>query len=115
MEQGAVVCRDLFCEDCWKADRRLLGVQFIVYGSTSKQYRILEGENYGVRGFTPHIVIFIRTEGQNVLYQTICAVQGCGVSIKTDNFIIETKYTHVIPMHQWQALVHRYKDTGYEV
>jgi len=109
------MCRSLFCEDCWKAGRSLLGVPFIVYGSTSGQYRILEGERYGVTGYTPQLVIFIRTEGENVLYQTVCGVQGCGVTIKTDNFIIETKYTHVIPINQWQALVHRYKDTGYEV
>lgn len=115
MEQGAVMCRDLHCEDCYKANRKLLGVRFIVYGGTSKTYRTLEGEQYGTRGITPHLVIFIRTEGSNVLYQTVCGIDLCGVSIKDKSFVIENKHTHVIPITDWEALVSRYTDTGYEI
>jgi hypothetical protein len=116
MEKGTVmISRIMHCENCDKHDRTLLGTKFIVIGATSGKYAIRTGERYGKRGLTPHLIQFIRNEKDGVLLQTVCTVNGCGVTIKTDTFIIEEKRALCLPFNDWESLQNRWTDCGYEI
>lgn len=115
IEQGTIITRCIYCEDCDAHNRYLFGVKFITYGGTSKKYYIMTSKTYGKRGMSPHLIQVIRNEEGGVLCQTTCAVDGCGVSIKSDTFATVRRHVQIIPFKEFEALENRWKDTGYEI
>jgi hypothetical protein len=115
MEKGEVMTRTLFCAEYYQHNRKFSGRKYVVFGNTSKKYFIFTGDRNGERGFSPHIITFVRNEDDSVLYQTYCSVDKCGVLINEKNFVIQERHTLTTSPEHWKALLERWKDTGYYI
>lgn len=120
-----LISRTMFCEQCAKKNRPQKEDFFVVVGGKSGKYKIFEVDSNAKKdkiGFTPHL---IQATGLNkngdVVVLVNCSIHGCGIQIK----LIEngTKYsidfndvtTRILSVKDWQALLNRWNDSGYEL
>lgn len=114
------ITRTHYCESCARAYRPHAGDVFVVQGSTGEQHvkraRMFEGV---VRGYTPHLLTLKKTLDGNVVYDSVCLMNNCGIKLlpTEDSYMIsvQERYRHVVSIKDWNALVTRWKDTDYEI
>jgi len=117
-----IVTRTAYCEKCAKQSRPSSGDVFVLYGSDSESYHIRQCERH-VRGkdvgYTPHLFTKLKCANGNVIVQSVCAMDGCGVVVYATEddgyeFVVQRKSIYEMPIREWNALV-LYKDEEYHI
>ena len=107
-----------WCSACYKAGRPHYDNFFVAWGSHG--WHVMLAKRMGRAGFTPHIYRLIKVIGENVIYESICAMHDCGVEVfhvpakNSYNFRLGEWERGMMELKQWNNLV-LLKDTGYEV
>ena len=109
------------CKKCEDYRRPKVDDVFAVKGGTSgilmvKRARIYEG---CVKGMTPHLIIMKKVIDDNVVYESVCSIIGCGMSLSQNengdyDVVVEERYKHVISIKDWNAL-QTFTNTDYEI
>lgn len=115
-----MITRIGFCEKCFKEARPKTGNYFIAFGGKSNTFKGMIASHNGMKGFTPHIYQFDKTEGNVLYYSKICCMVGCGAYLKEqkdkkliylNEDLCEYEYTTI---KNWNALV-KFKNTGLKI
>ena len=117
-----MITRVHFCEHCYASQRPKSGTYFMVHGSKSHKnwLHYLDHEVHRKNlGFTPHLFSVIKTEGDLVTIEYVCAIQGCGLEFTRNvkdgyDIVILRRNTTVMTVEEFKAL-YRFKDTGYKL
>lgn len=115
----AILTRCGFCESCYKSHRPSLKDLFAVIGNTGV-YHIYSSRGANAHGITPHFYKLIKVIGSNVVVESICAMDGCGIDIedcapdKIFYFRKEQWNRSIITLEQWNSLV-MLRDSGYQI
>jgi len=116
------ITRTAFCPFCFKEQRPQAGELFLAKGKGKTSFIVHEVEVL-VRsrdyGYTPHLFILNKLEGDKIFATQTCLMMGCGVTYKYNNQnkpeIIFTRYTGIaLSIIDWNTLVSR-SDYGFRL
>jgi hypothetical protein len=115
------ITRTVHCKKCQDEKRPQLGQMFFTKGTRGK-FIVHEVENkIKVKdyGFTPHLILFVKAKGKEVMCRKICLMNGCGViDRQIGNGKYELHYTEVtdlvLRLEDWNTLV-LHSDYGYRL
>lgn len=122
-----LITRTMFCEECKKKAQPKAKQKFIVYGGTSKKYKVLTVESNvqtKFEGYTPHLIQAsgLNKKGDGVVVIINCAVDGCGLTLtyNEDKGVYQIDFkevkVRVLPINEWDALYNRWHGyTGYTI
>lgn len=120
LTQGTYISRVGYCSDCEKQKRPHTGQKFKVIGSRDVHIYTVEfiPRFYG---FTPHIYVIHRVIGDNVVYDYICGMYGCGIIREYNKNERCYEYTEnpgkwkrvLCTLAEWNALVKYNHDSQY--
>ncbi len=106
----STITRVGFCPRCELTRRPKTGDLFVAFGSTSKNYHLLEAERYGKSGFVPTIYK-AKFVGENVIVHKACGMYSCGADKRRTKegyvyFIREDSWKREVwTLETWNALV----------
>lgn len=77
-----VISRPFFCPKCYELNRPFEDMFFVTFGTTSGHFHVYKGKHRGVRGFSPHVIMFdgIQTETHKEIL-VMCGIVGCGCKL----------------------------------
>lgn len=119
-----VITRTMYCPYCGKRSRPQKGDSFVVFGTTSQCLMPRKSHRWGVRGFTPHLILWeeplIVMDGL-VCVTVCCAMENCGIHIKDGStkkqaYVdwLRAEYCYLTE-RDFAALMYKFKNTGYEI
>ena len=121
-----ILSRTMYCPHCHARGSPHNQDLVVLHGSSSRSFRICLLK-YDVRvkkrGFSPHLITWVKTRSGIVTYTKACGIVGCGVSIEgidPDPEAIQNEFTVTcireefctMPKKDWYALL-EYKDHEY--
>lgn len=115
-----LVSRVAFCQACFDRNEPNKNTFFVLYGSDKQDFQFQYSFYKGIRGFTPHFFCKNKIEENQVLFESICCVDGCGVKIEfVDNKPKFAMYPEKVKQGKmrivdWNALI-RFKDPTYRI
>lgn len=116
-----IISRLGYCPDCAKEKIPKTGQSFLVMGSKSGKLKALIAVRNGRAGFVPFTYRLKKVKENEVFYQRICGMCGCGVVTskeeeKTFLSFNDEKWSGWIrtSLSNWNSLV-MFKDTGFEI
>jgi hypothetical protein len=116
-----LISRCGFCPECFNSGRPKTNQKFLVNGGTSGELKALLALHNGRKGFTPHFYMLRKVVDDKVFYQKLCGVCGTYEVEEEDGrkylCINESQWSGWIKtsLTNWNALVLRFKNTGFEI
>jgi hypothetical protein len=116
------ITRTVFCPRCKQANRPNHGEIFLAKGRNAKDFIIHQVEkrvHVSVKGFTPHLILFVKAKDKEIYCKKVCLIHGCGVQLlqKKDGTLVP-KYLHiedmVLRIEDWNTIVLN-SDFGYRL
>ena len=115
-----IISRVGFCPECKTAGRPEYGNLFVVKGSHGFHFY---SSNFGLKGFVPHFYRLIKSQGGIILFERLCAMHGCGVTIyynqqQGHKFVYNSQWKGgEMKIKDWNSLVmaHGDLDLGYKI
>lgn len=107
---ATIITRIGYCPLCALADSPKSNQKFLVHGSSSNSFRVLQARWHGIPGMCPHIYKLDKIIGNRdvVIYKS-CAMYPCGVTKTTDaqgDFYYVKEYKREVwTLECWNALV----------
>jgi len=119
--QTTTITRIGFCPDCFAEKRPKTNQKLLLMGSTTGELKAVLAVRNGRTGFVPHLYRLRKVINDKVFYQKVCCI--CGHYQEEDEdgkkylCLDETKWSGWIKtsLTNWNALVLRWKDTGFEI
>ena len=120
LKSQTILTRHGFCPRCSVNNLPKSGTLFKVVGLTGAHMFVCQN-NPRWSGYTPHLYRLIKAIGQNVVYERICCIVGCGIiQIPNDQEqcweyieISDRWIKGIMPLSDWNALVMYKKDMDY--
>ena len=112
-----VIARVGFCEQCFINQHPRTGIFFVVAGK--KGWHIYKAQAMGKIGYVPTNYRLIKSIGENIVYEKICGIHGCGVNVYFDNsqqmyrFDFLNWQRGIMDNKSWNALVTYKRDEDY--
>jgi len=112
-----MISRTMYCEYCSRNNRPQPKDVYVTFGTESQQFIVdtarfdKEHRDYKefMRGFTPHIIVKKKTEGNYVYYEESCGMNGCDVIVKKDGdkykFTVTSSNHGKMHVKQWNSMV----------
>lgn len=113
---STVITRTGFCQSCYDNQQPISGQKFKVVGSRGAHVYTLDF-NPRFSGFTPHLYGLRKVIGQNVVFDSICCMEGCGIIRIANNDLQCWEFIErdsrwirgMMEIKDWNALVQKYK------
>lgn len=111
-----IISRVGYCHSCKNAGRPKQGDVFVVKGSHGFHFYTA---HMGLSGYVPHFYRLVKSSGGIVLFERLCAMHGCGITVYQSNvgnkFIYNEQWKGgEMRIKDWNALVLE-KDLGYKI
>lgn len=108
-----------WCSHCYKAQRPRTDNLFVAKGTNG--WHVMKANHIGNIGYTPHLYKLIKAIGENVVYESMCAMHDCGVEVffvpSTDryNFRLGEWQRGMMTLKTWNSLQQYKHDPDYEI
>lgn len=113
-----ILTRVKYCQKCFDKKQPSSNTVFLVYGSSSNTYHLHKSIGYGIRGFSPHIIMLDKVVGDVVKYLYSCCICNTEMFINNNrkHYIIfdDTLKEDTISLKEWNNWI-LFKNTGYEI
>lgn len=116
MENKPICSRNIYCADCAKKKHPYKGQDFLVFGGTSQKFFAGKADRNQKKGMTPHLIFMGKKEKHFVEIHAYCGMHNCGVEIGDEVYIFpERKKITKLPIKDYNALIIKWKQTGFEI
>ena len=121
-KEKIVISRAFFCPKCYELNRPFEESLFVTFGTTSGVFHVYKGKYRGIRGFSPHVIMFdgVQTETHKEIL-VMCGIVGCGCKLyESQNteypYDVEIKHVRKFDMlhADFEALMN-FKDDSYKI
>lgn len=119
METKSIFCRVHYCPKCNSRGIPKLKTPFVVYGGNTNEYHLRRVSDYGVRGFSPHIILLGKVAEGKVKYYFSCCICNTQKVVKESGeafYVIPDDSFQIgfISLRDWNVWM-EIKDLGYRI
>ena len=115
-----VACRSMFCKDCEDKQRPLKGTRVVLKRGKRNDMVVKKSTRHVTDGITPHLIQRAYVKNEKIVLHVYCGVDGCGLNLRPNeqgswNIYWRTPHVFHLTTKEYNVLINKWKDTGYEV
>lgn len=118
---ATIISRVGFCDSCCKNQNPRTGIYYVVMGATNG-WHIYKAQNMTrFIGYVPMNYKLIKVIGENVIYEKLCSIHGCGMDVYWEPSQQCYKFDQgkwergMMTLNQWNCLQQIKHDEQYEI